>query len=303
MVMLSSARLATVLLLPVAVFAAAPVAGTYAFAQPAGGTDPAGGAIITLPGQSIAPPQAAVPAAGQLDPAQQVPPAEAFQPASAPPEDAPAEVAPDGTAGAGDWAAGPDETSAGAEPEVMWELDRPLPGYDAPATPARRRPQLSDAGSPSPLEGASNQAAANQALLAREPRLQREIEPAKRAELTGLARTLGALHALRVSCGGRDDQTWRSRMATLLDLEAPASGTLRDPLVIAFNGGFQASGRGVATCPADPRAAEARLARQGRQFALALAARYRPPPAPAAAGPQGAQPEAPQPAAARQVTR
>jgi uncharacterized protein (TIGR02301 family) len=302
-------RVATVVLLPVAVFAAAPVAGSLAFAQAGSQPDGAGGAVITLPGQALAPAPGAMAApAGSAPPVSievpALPGAVLVAPSSASssgapllapgpvssgqPEDAPAEIAADATS-ADSWSQ-PGDSAAAAEGGIGWELDRPLPGDVAGAAPARRRPQLSDAGSPSPLEGAGNPSAADQALIAREPRLERDVEPAKRAELTGLARTLGALHALRVSCGGRDDQTWRSRMATLLDLEAPASGTLRDPLVVAFNGGFQAGGRGIATCPTDPRAAEARLARQGRQFALALAARYRPAPPPADAASAAAAP-------------
>jgi uncharacterized protein (TIGR02301 family) len=108
----------------------------------------------------------------------------------------------------------------------------------------------------------------------------RKIDPVKRAEVTGLARVLGALHALRVSCSGRDDQTYRSRMSTLLDLEAPNDGVLRDPLVDAFNGGFQTNGRGTAICPDDSRTREAALAKQGFKLANALSARYRPEPKP-----------------------
>lgn len=155
--------------------------------------------------------------------------------------------------------------------------------------PARRIPQLSGDSDGALATGGAAGTTAEQALIAREPRRERPIDPERRGELVALSRVLGQLHALRVSCAGRDDQTWRSRMATLLDLEAPASGALREPLVAAFNAGFQSGGRGTATCPADQRAAEARLAREGRTLALGLAARSRqasaPAPSPAAAGP------------------
>jgi hypothetical protein len=55
-------------------------------------------------------------------------------------------------------------------------------------------------------------------------RRRRPVDPLKRTDLTGLSKVMGALHALRVSCSGRGDQTYRSRMATLLYLEAPDNG-------------------------------------------------------------------------------
>ncbi|MEN9856767.1 MAG: hypothetical protein RLZZ157_1893 [Pseudomonadota bacterium] len=106
----------------------------------------------------------------------------------------------------------------------------------------------------------------------------RKLDPAKRSELMRLSRVMGALHALRVSCSGRDDQTYRSRMATLLDLEAPDDNGLRDPLVDAFNGGFQTHGRGTTLCAPDARNQEAALAKEGFKLAQILAARYRPAP-------------------------
>ena len=124
----------------------------------------------------------------------------------------------------------------------------------------------------------SNHYAAHAKLLSRESRRARAIDPIKRSNLTKLSRIMGALHALRVSCAGREDQTYRSRMATMLDLEAPDNGALRDPLVDAFNSGFQAYGRGAGACPADARAQEASLAKDGYAVARIMSARYRPPP-------------------------
>jgi uncharacterized protein (TIGR02301 family) len=146
-------------------------------------------------------------------------------------------------------------------------------------TPARRpRRALNDAGATGAIEWVTPPGAtpAEQALIERAQRRERTLDPALRSELTRLSRTLGAMHALRVACAGREDQTWRSRMATLLDLEAPSGGAIRDPLVDAFNSGFQARSRGAGPCPADARAQEAALARDGRLVALGLAARYRP---------------------------
>ena len=124
----------------------------------------------------------------------------------------------------------------------------------------------------------NNRDAAHAKLLSRESRRARAVDPIKRSDLIKLSRIMGALHALRVSCAGREDQTYRSRMATMLDLEAPDSGALRDPLVDAFNSGFQAYGRGTGACPADARTQEASLAKDGYAVARIMSARYRPPP-------------------------
>jgi uncharacterized protein (TIGR02301 family) len=155
---------------------------------------------------------------------------------------------------------------------------------------AVRRKVLSDAGEGTLNTNNWSNADADAQLLSRGQRRARPVDPVKRADLTRLSRVMGALHALRVSCAGRDDQTYRSRMATLLDLEAPPSGDLRDPLVDAFNGGFQTYGRGAGTCPADARAQEANLAKDGLVVTRKLAAQYRPAPKVATKLPPATQP-------------
>jgi uncharacterized protein (TIGR02301 family) len=124
--------------------------------------------------------------------------------------------------------------------------------------------------------GYANPAADGQTIATDNQRRARPVNPAKLADLTRLARVLGALHALRVSCSGREDQTYRSRMSTLLDLEAPDASGLRDPLVDSFNAGFQAYGLGAATCPTDRSEQEAKLAKDGFRLAKQMAASYRP---------------------------
>jgi uncharacterized protein (TIGR02301 family) len=169
---------------------------------------------------------------------------------------------------------------------------------DAATRTIQRKPKprkiLSDAGEnalgTNSWSQSTNSEAAEAALLARSTRRERKVDPVKRAELTKLSRVMGALHALRVSCSGRDDQTYRSRMATMLDLEAPDSGELRDPLVDAFNGGFQVYGRGASVCPTDARVQEAALAKEGIVLARTLGARYRPAPKVAAKLPPATQP-------------
>jgi uncharacterized protein (TIGR02301 family) len=201
---------------------------------------------------------------------------------SEPIEDAPIDVP---TSSGPDWA-----------PDI--NLDAPgQSGVIESNTPQRRakpRKVLSDAGETvlgSSAWSSSNGSEAAQAqLLSRANRRERAVDPVKRSELTKLSRVMGALHALRVSCSGRDDQTYRSRMATLLDLEAPGSGGLRDPLVDAFNGGFQAYGRGAGACPADARVQEAGLAKEGYTVARNMSVRYRPAAAPVTTLPPATQP-------------
>jgi uncharacterized protein (TIGR02301 family) len=168
------------------------------------------------------------------------------------------------------------------------------PPRGAAKRPGRPRKMLSDAGEAS--SWSDNGGMSAEALSERSPRRERPVDPLKRSDLTGLARTLGSLHALRVACGGRDDQTWRSRMATLLDMEAPSGGQLRDPLVDAFNAGFSVQGRGAAPCPGDARLQEANLAREGRRLSLQMAARYRPAAPAAAPAAQGEQDRSDRPA-------
>lgn len=115
-----------------------------------------------------------------------------------------------------------------------------------------------------------------QAIVTDKERRARPVNPTKRADLARLSRVLGSLHALRVSCSGRQDQTYRSRMSTLLDLEAPDASALRDPLVDSFNAGFQAYGLGASACPTDRSAQEAKLAKDGLRLAKQMAASYRP---------------------------
>jgi uncharacterized protein (TIGR02301 family) len=175
----------------------------------------------------------------------------------------------------------PEATQSDWAPDI--NLDALPPTTQAASGYVRKpkpRKMLSDAGenalgSNSWGQGSAS-ANAQAELLSRAGRRERAVDPRKRSDLTKLSRVMGALHALRVSCAGRDDQTYRSRMATMLDLEAPDNGDLRDPLVDAFNGGFQAYGRGASTCPTDARVQEASLAKEGYGLARTLSARYRP---------------------------
>jgi uncharacterized protein (TIGR02301 family) len=237
--------------------------------------------------QNAAPEAAAVPVAESEPGASAPPPAPASDrvvaddsdpdDGSKPVEDAPIDVP---ASARSDWA-----------PDI--NLDAIAEESSAPASAKPRskpRKILSDAGENVLGTGSWSSANAEAELLSRSQRRARPIDPLKRSDLTKLSRVMGALHALRVSCSGRDDQTYRSRMATLLDLEAPQNAELRDPLVDAFNGGFQAYGRGASTCPTDARVQEASLAKEGFGLARALSTRYRPVPKAVAALPPASQP-------------
>ena len=194
-------------------------------------------------------------------------PTAAAEGAQAPVEDAPIEV--------------PDPAQANWAPDINLDAqNQPDITTTTPARKATPRKVLSDAGENVLGTGGWSQSSTSDAtqaqLLSRAGRRERPIDPLKRSDLTKLSRVMGALHALRVSCSGRDDQTYRSRMATMLDLEAPDSGGLRDPLVDAFNGGFQAYGRGASACPSDARVQEASLAKDGYALATTMGTRYRP---------------------------
>lgn len=131
-------------------------------------------------------------------------------------------------------------------------------------------------------------------------RRERRIDPAKHSRIIALSRNLGALHGARVRCGGRDDQTYRARMATLLDLEGPRGSTVRGDFVSAFNQGFNGQGRGAGPCTPQVESQEQALARQARRIALELAELYRPaPPAPDALPPASGASPAPSAAAPR----
>jgi uncharacterized protein (TIGR02301 family) len=110
------------------------------------------------------------------------------------------------------------------------------------------------------------------AAISRPRRAPAPMEPARRAEITKLTRVMAGLHALRVLCKGPDDQLWRERMSTLLDLETKGQPELRESFVSVFNSGYEAEQSKRVSCPSNANQVEAGLAREGRRLALALAA-------------------------------
>ena len=87
--------------------------------------------------------------------------------------------------------------------------------------------------------------------------------------LLDLAEVLGEAHALRQACAP-DDQTWRSRMQRLIEVEAPDQA-FEHQLAARFNTGFADAKAAHPGCDADTREAEAEAAGRGRRLAEQLA--------------------------------
>jgi uncharacterized protein (TIGR02301 family) len=90
----------------------------------------------------------------------------------------------------------------------------------------------------------------------------------------GLARVMGAMHAIAFSCEGRETQTWRNAMLELIDHEAPARGPYRERLIDHFNAGFRDIERQRLHCGGETEMMRARLAEQGRAFSEQLRRTY-----------------------------
>ncbi|MEE2922262.1 TIGR02301 family protein [Hyphomonas sp.] len=93
-----------------------------------------------------------------------------------------------------------------------------------------------------------------------------------------LAATLGAAHAIRVKCNGREDQYWRRYMSDMLKYEAPHRGAVRSGLVESFNEAFTSAGRVYQTCDNRAVEAEADFAVKGQEIATRMATHYFPQP-------------------------
>lgn len=174
------------------------------------------------------------------------------------------------------------ENNYNPSPDVpLEEMQLPPDTEQMPNLALTKKRELQDVGMSEYTETWSETTEANQAIINQTQHRRREIDPAKLANLTALSRTFGSLHALRVSCIGQEDQTFRSKMATMLEMEAPSTNYIRDPLIIAFNNGFQSGGKGEAECPKNREIIEARLAAVGRNISLAMVEFYTPKPIPA----------------------
>jgi uncharacterized protein (TIGR02301 family) len=95
--------------------------------------------------------------------------------------------------------------------------------------------------------------------------------PQQRQRVIDLAYVLGEAHALHRVCAGSGDNTWRGRMARLLQVEAPDSA-FRARLMTSFNAGFVARNAQFATCSDKSAMAERTVAERGRGLARGVAA-------------------------------
>lgn len=150
------------------------------------------------------------------------------------------------------------------EQEFVTEAPKNLP----------KRPSLSNGSQDEYYIDWSSEDIQSQAAIAATQHRKREIDPAKRANLTALSRVFGSLHALRVSCEGAGDQTYRARMSSMLDMEAPIADFIRDPLINAFNNGFAEGGSGQRSCPSDKEIKEANMAKLGYRLSKLMVQFY-----------------------------
>lgn len=168
------------------------------------------------------------------------------------------------------------DTSWAPAPEII--MDIPIEQEfisDAPKAKTKK-PSLANGGAESEYQiDWSAIDAQSQAAIAQTQHRKREIDPRKRANLSALSRVFGSLHALRISCQGMADQTYRARMSSMLDMEAPAADYIRDPLIGAFNSGFSEGGGGQRSCPTDHEIKEALLAKSGYSLSKLMVEYYK----------------------------
>jgi uncharacterized protein (TIGR02301 family) len=93
--------------------------------------------------------------------------------------------------------------------------------------------------------------------------------------LGGLSRVLGGAHYLRILCSGRGDQTWRTQMGKLMDLEGVPGTPRRALMAQEFNNGYRDQEVQFSSCTPAAQAAEQALKGKGARYSTALAARYR----------------------------
>jgi uncharacterized protein (TIGR02301 family) len=91
--------------------------------------------------------------------------------------------------------------------------------------------------------------------------------------LVDLAETLGEAHAIRSLCND-EDQTWRTYMFSMLNMEGPTGSPRRAALTSAFNRGFRNQSNRSRSCTPDMPALEAQIAARGRMLAESVANSY-----------------------------
>lgn len=104
-------------------------------------------------------------------------------------------------------------------------------------------------------------------LAAAQPASAPPASAGRAQRLERLAEALGRQHYLRTLCRGPDDQTWRTRMSRLLEIEADANAARLEQ---AFNRGFTALTARVPACGPTARAEAVANARRGAEIASGL---------------------------------
>jgi uncharacterized protein (TIGR02301 family) len=89
-----------------------------------------------------------------------------------------------------------------------------------------------------------------------------------------LAELLGRAHAIRSTCNGDSDQTWRNYMFNMMAIEAPDSGPRKSQLTSAFNRGFRSQSSSARDCNSDVAQVEGQIAARGRVLAEMIANSY-----------------------------
>lgn len=107
-------------------------------------------------------------------------------------------------------------------------------------------------------------------------RAQEPVAPLTRSpdylrEVIQLAGILGGAHGIRSVCSNETDGFWRTRMISMLALEAPDPGPLRRSMVEAFNRAWEFETARHPDCTQDALAAETAYAAQGIELTGSIA--------------------------------
>jgi len=120
---------------------------------------------------------------------------------------------------------------------------------------------------PAPAQQANKPAPAAPAAPAAEPSA--PYEP----ELLRLSEIMGALAYLRDLCGQRDGDSWRSRMASLIEAES-SSPARRERLAGAYNKGFRGFEATYRTCTPNAATLIERYLDEGGRIAQDVTGRF-----------------------------
>lgn len=116
---------------------------------------------------------------------------------------------------------------------------------------------------------------ANEKAIIETKHRQRAIDPKHQIELISLSKVLGSMHGIRTLCSSTGDQTYRTKMTAMLDLEAPDANLQKAPLIIAFNEGFRRITSDSSKCNNIYKSQEKSFATIGYKIATSLATKYR----------------------------